>query len=99
VAIQGSLSGSTYVLKFNAPKGQTDFSKPTTQDIEVLLLQLPAGSNWGADPRGQKGSGTLTINGSRGGSLALHLIAGPGGAVSTPIDVSGTWVCSSSTTG
>jgi hypothetical protein len=99
VAIQGSVSGSTYVLKFNAPKGQTNLSTPTTQDIVLLFAQLPAGSNWGADPRAQKGSGTLTINGSQGGSLAVHLIAGPGGGVSTPVDVSGMWVCSSSTTG
>jgi hypothetical protein len=73
-------------------------SEPTTQDIVVLFAQLPAGSNWGADPRAQKGSGTLTINGTQGGSLALDLIAGAGGAVTTPLDVSGTWVCSSSTT-
>lgn len=46
VAIQGSLSGSAYVLKFNAPNGQTDISTPTTQDIEVLFARLPAGSNW-----------------------------------------------------
>ena len=38
---------------------------PTTQDIVVLFAQLPAGSNWGADPRAQKASGTLTINGSQ----------------------------------
>ena len=97
VAIKGSISGSTYVLKFDAPSGQTDLSKKTTQDIVVLFAQLPAGSDWGADPRAQNGSGTLTINGSHGGSLSLHLIANPGGAVSTPLDVSGTWTCSSST--
>jgi hypothetical protein len=99
IAMQGSISGSTYVLKFNAPSGQTDLSTPTTQDIVVLFAQLPAGSNWGGDPRAHKGSGTLTVNGSQGGRLALHLIAGPGSAVTTPVDLSGTWVCSSSTTG
>ena len=99
VAMQGTVSGSTYALKFDAPSGQTDLSTPTTQDITVLFLQLPAGSNWGGDPRAHKGSGTLTVNGSQGGRLALHLIAGPGSAVTTPVDVSGTWVCSSTTTG
>ncbi len=47
VAMQGSVSGSTYALKFDAPTGHTDLATPTTQDIVVLFAQLPAGSNWG----------------------------------------------------
>ena len=99
VTIRGTVSGSTYVLKFDAPSGATDLSRATTADITVLFAQLPSGSNWGADPRSQKGTGTLTVNGSAGGMVAVHLVAGAGSAVTDPVDVSGRYTCSSATTG
>ena len=99
VTIQGTLSGNSYVFKFDAPNGDTDLSRATTADIVVDFVQLPSVSNWGADPRAQKGSGTLTVNGSSGGLVAVHLIAGAGSANTDPVNVSGRYVCSSTTAG
>ncbi len=97
MSIQGTLSGKSYVLKFDAPGGTTDLSVHTTADITFLFLELPAGANWAADPRSQTGSGTLTVNGTTGGQLKLHLVPGQGNTGAAPLDVAGAYTCTGST--
>jgi hypothetical protein len=99
VAITGTVGGTKYLLKFDAPKGTTDLSVRTTTNVVVLFIQLPSGAAWGADPRSGMGSGTLTVNGSAGGIVDLHLVPNVGTPASGTLDVSGTYSCTSSTTG
>jgi hypothetical protein len=99
VGITGTVGASKYLLKFDAPKGTTDLSVKTTTNVVVLFIQLPSGAAWGADPRSGMGSGTLTVNGSAGGTVDLHLLPNVGTPASGTLDVSGTYSCSSSTTG
>ncbi len=98
VTITGALAGATYVLKFDAPGGTTDLSVATTADIVVLFLHLPTGPSWQADPRSNKGTGTIKVNGTTTGSVDLHLIPSTGSSGSG-VDVSGAYACSSKITG
>ncbi len=95
VTIAGTVAGANDVLKFDAPGGTTDLSVRTTADIVVLFLQLPAGPSWTADPRSSKGSGTIEVNGSTGGTVNLHLVPSTGSSATGTLDVSGPYACSS----
>lgn len=77
VTIQGTLAAATYLLTFDAPKGTTDLTTARSPHIVVEFAPLQGTGNWGANPSRQLGSGTLVVN-ATGGTLDLHLVAGPG---------------------
>ena len=99
VSIRGILAGTSYLLKFDAPKGTTDLALKTTADITVLFLPLPSGPSWQADPRSGAGSGTVTVDGPSGGSVNLHLVPSTGSSATGPLNVSGSYACTSNSTG
>lgn len=93
VTIQGILAGGSYVLAFNAPNGSTDLATAGSSHVVVEFAPLQGAGNWGADPSRQIGSGTVVVN-AHGGTVNLHLAAGPGSPSPAALDLAGTFGCS-----
>jgi hypothetical protein len=95
VTIQGIVDGANYLLTFNAPGGTTNLTSATSPHIVVEFAPLQGAGNWGANPNRHLGSGTLVVN-ATAGKVDLHLVAGPGNAPATTVDIAGSYGCSSS---
>ena len=98
VAITGEIGGSRYLLKFDAPGGTTDLSAPSAAGkvgatVYFAPLSAAGGGSWGANPQAHQGSGSLIVDGTRGGSVVLHLVPSSGSAATTPLDLNGTYSC------
>lgn len=98
VAMQGRLGSANYAFKFNAPGGASDVSVKTSFDTLVIFIQLPSGSSWSADSRSGKGSGTINVNGTRSGTVNLHLVPSTGSTSTANLDVAGSYSCTTTTT-
>lgn len=97
VTITGTIGGTAYVLKFDAPLGATDLSSASAAGsggVQVFFAPTRGGGSWAADPAAHQGSGTLTVDGTNGGRVALHLVPSTGSPVTTSLDVNGTYSCS-----
>jgi hypothetical protein len=96
VAITGTVAGTRYVLKFDAPGGTTDLTSPQlASDTTTSVFFGPAtgGGSWAVTPASHHGSGTLTVDGTTGGRIALHLVPSTGSTVTTALDINGAYTC------
>lgn len=84
------------MLKFDAPAGTTDLTAPPAASdttTSVFFGSTAGGSSWAVTPRSHQGSGTLTVDGTTGGRIALHLVPSTASTVTTALDINGTYTC------
>lgn len=96
VGITGTIAGTRYVLKFDAPGGTTDLTSPQVAGdttTSVFFGPTTGGSSWTVTPASHQGSGTLTVDGTTGGRIALHLVPSTGSTVTTALDINGGYTC------